>query len=194
MHALLANRGQVFAFQLLADSAAKKTAPLRAITMHEPTYKRDEHSRICDMTLWRARGADGARVVTVGADGNISVAALQGTAEEPGGLLEDAWHATTRGSGPSAAHAYAPAHAVAVADGAAVAFTASQNEPFGYVWDLGSSKKSAAGKMHCKTPRLASGTPSKVWVMCAAASASGLFAYSNSNNGDDATLKIVVPC
>ena len=47
----------------------------------------------------------------------------------------------------------------------------------------------------CTTPRLASGNPNKVAVMCIAASssASGIFAYSNSNNGDDATLKMLVP-
>ena len=46
------------------------------------------------------------------------------------------------------------------------------------------------------TPRLASGNPNKVTIMCLAASSrtSGLFAYSNSNNGDDATLKMLVPC
>ena len=102
------------------------------------------------------------------------------------------WHCTARGSGPSAQYAYTSAWSVAVSDAYGVALTGSR-ENVVHLWDLRSKKLSPAGKLLCVSPRLASGAPSKVSLMRVAAAGSGLFAYSNSNNGDDATLKVIVP-
>lgn len=173
---------------------AGATAPARSVRMHEPLKKSDKDARVCDLAVWRD-GPRGAKMVTVGSDGKLAVCALDdGARLATHAHADDAWHATSSGSGPSKQYRHAAAHNVVVDGDAGVAFTASQFEPVGHLFDLRSKKSSAKGKELCATPKLAGGAPSKVSIMCAAASAAtGLFAYSNSNNGDDATLKFVVP-
>ena len=134
-------------------------------------------------------------MVTVGSDGYLSVCALDdGTNLAEHRFVDDQWHATSSGSGPSKQYRYAAAHRVTVDANAGVALTGSQFEPVAHLWDLRSTKSSAKGKLLCSTPKLATGAPRKVTIMCTAASSTtGLFAYSNSNDADDATLKFVVP-
>ena len=74
-----------------------------------------------------------------------------------------------------------------------VAFSGGQCEPFGHLWDLSCGKVSPQSKLLAKTPKFASGSVHKVNLMCAGFSSSGLLALSNSNNAEDATLKIVRP-
>jgi len=74
-----------------------------------------------------------------------------------------------------------------------VAFTGGQAEPVGHIWDLTCAKVSPQSKLVTKTPKFASGSAHKVNLMCAGFSPSGLLALSNSNNTEDATLKIVRP-
>lgn len=172
------------------------TRPLCSVTMHTPLKKSDRDAVVFDIALWHD-GARGCKMVTVGGDGYLSVAALDdGTVcARRSSYPDEQWHATASGSGPSKQYRHAPAHHIAVSDALGIAITGSQFESVAHFWDLRSTKSSAKGKQVGTTPRLASGNPNKVDIMCLAASssASGIFAYSNSNNGDDATLKMLVP-
>lgn len=174
------------------------TKPVRSVTMHTPLKKSDRDATVFDIALWHD-GARGCKMVTVGGDGYLSVAALDDgstVSAHRSSYPDEQWHATASGSGPSKQYRHAPAHRLAVSDALGMAVTGSQHESVAHLWDLRSSKSSAKGKQVGTTPRLASGNPNKVTIMCLAASSrtSGLFAYSNSNNGDDATLKMLVPC
>lgn len=189
--ALCGRNGEVHVVPL--DSGADK--PVRSVTMHTPLKKSDRDAAVFGLALWRD-GAAGCKMVSVGSDSMVSVAALDdGTARvHRSNYPDEQWHATASGSGPSKQYRFAAAHHLAVSDSLGLAVTGSQRESVAHVWDLRSTKTSAKGKEACTTPRLAGGNPNKVNIMClAAASASGLFAYSNSNNGDDATLKLIVP-
>ena len=191
--ALCARNGVVHVVPL--DDATSK--PVRSIMMHTPLKKSDRDATVFDLALWRD-GVAGCKMLTVGSDGNLSVAALDdGTAlVHHSSYPDEQWHATASGSGPSKQYRFAPVHCLAVSDSLGIAVTGSQFESVAHFWDLRSTKTSAKGKEICATSRLASGNPNKVNIMCVAASssASGIFAYSNSNNGDDATLKMLVPC
>ena len=172
------------------------TRPLRTVTMHAPLKKSDRDAVVFDIALWHD-GARGCKMVTVGGDGYLSMAALDDGTERVhhSSRPDEQWHATASGSGPSKQYRHAPAHCIAASDSLGIAVTGSQAESVAHLWDLRSTKSSAKGKQVCTTPRLASGNPNKVSIMCLAASsgASGIFAYSNSNNGEDATLKMLVP-
>jgi hypothetical protein len=192
--ALLSSSGSVFMAPMEGGKAG--SAPVREIHLHEPMRRSDKDAWIGDMTLYRPSEGGGCRLVTVGSDGDISVTTLDdGTARvgsKSYGIADEKWHATARGSGCSAQYAYAPAFHVAVSNKYGVALTGSR-ESVVHLWDLRSKKTSPAGKLLSVSPRLASGTPSKINLMCVAASDSGLFAYSNSNDDDDASLKVIVP-
>ncbi len=88
---------------------------------------------------------------------------------------------------------YAPAFNINVHSERGVAFAGGQCEPFGFFWDLKSTKSSPQGRLLTKTPRFASGNPNKVTLMVSAFSKSGLLAFSNSNNDEDHVLKIFRP-
>lgn len=191
-YALCARDGEVHMIPL-TDGA---TRPVRSVTMHTPLKKSDRDATVFDIALWHD-GARGCKMVTVGGDGLLSVASLDDGAAcvHRSRYPDEQWHATASGSGPSKQYRHAPAHRLAVSDALGIAVSGSQFESVAHLWDLRSTKSSAKGKQIGSTPRLASGNPNKCNVMCLAASsgASGIFAYSNSNNGDDATLKMLVP-
>lgn len=192
--ALLSSRGAVFVAPFEGTKAG--TAPVRVLELHEPMRRSDKDAWVGGMCLFRPSEGGGCQLVTVGSEGNISVTALDDGAARVGRSYQysadDAWHATARGSGCSVQYAYAPAFHVAVSNKYGVALTGSR-ESVVHLWDLRSKKSSPAGKLLSTSPRLASGTASKINLMCVAASESGLFGYSNSNNDDDATLKVIVP-
>jgi hypothetical protein len=191
--ALCGRDGEVHVIALESDAAK----PARSVTMHTPLKKTDRDAHVFGLALWRD-GAAGCKMVTVGSDGTVAVAALDdGTAlVRPSNYPDEQWHATASGSGPSKQYRFAAAHHLAVSDSLGLAVTGSQWESVAHVWDLRSTKTSAKGKQVCTTPRLAAGNPNKVKIMCLAASSSAscLFAQSNSNNDDDATLKLIAPC
>ena len=165
----------------------------RYIEMHTPMRKSDTTAYVADMAVWRKpNGA--TSLVTVGSDGNIAVAELHDgkeefAKEEP----DDSWRCTMRGSGGSKGYPYAPAFNINVHSERGVAFTGGQCEPFGFFWDLNSTKSSPQGRLLTKTPRFASGNPNKVHLMVSVFSKSGLLTFSNSNNDEDHVLKIFRP-
>jgi hypothetical protein len=191
-YALCGRIGEVH--MILLDEEAPRL--VRSVTMHMPLKKSDRDATVFDIALWQD-GERGCNMVTVGGDGQLSVAALDDgiACVHRSRSPDEQWPATASGSGPSKQYRYAAAHRLAVSDTLGIAVTGSQFESVAHLWDLRSTKSSAKGKQIGTTPRIASGNPNRANIMCLAASsgASGIFAYSNSNNGDDATLKMLVP-
>ena len=196
-----------------AAAAASATAPpppppaaasvecLRAITMHGPMRKADKEGYVSRVVLWTHPTSRALLALTLGSDAELAVATLHdGTALLPSEGSdqhgpERAWHATSNGSGGSKAYAYARPQFLAACPGLGVALTGSQSESVMHVWDVLTPKSSPAGKLLSKTPKLADTCrPGRALLMNVAFAPSGrVLAYSNSNDADDATLKLVWP-
>lgn len=175
---------------------------VRTVTMHNPIRKADEEGWVSGLALWEHPASGALLALTVGSDAELAVATLHdGSALLPsqGGDPygpERSWHCTSNGSGGSKGYPYAPAQFVAAAPGVGVAFTGSQFEPVAHLWDVLTPKASPTGKLLVKTPKLADYCrgPGKVLLMtCAFAPSGRVLAYTNSNDADDATLKLVWP-
>jgi hypothetical protein len=189
VHALLGSRGRVLLVPLLAGGALRVA---RKLTMHSPMRKSDTNAAVHAIDVFRRE--DGAvSLVTVGSDGDIALAALHDGEElcSDDAWAEQSWHATRRGSGCSKQYCYAPATLLSVHSPSGVAFTGSWNENCAHVYDLESAKATPAAKLLGTLPKLAEGR--RVSVFLAKFAPSGLLAYGNSNDRDDATLVLVRP-
>lgn len=171
---------------------------IRSIEMHNPMRKSDKEAWVAKVALWTHPTTGAVSAVSVGCDGDCAVAILHDGKRvvSEGGYKERSWHCTSNGSGGSKGYPYAPAHVVAACPGVGVAFTGTQFEPVGHLWDILTDKVSPAGKLLTKTPKLAQYMrgPGKVQIMtCAFAPSGRVLAYVNSNDADDDTLKLVWP-
>lgn len=199
-------------------SSAQPLTVQRIIHMHEPMRKSDSDAVVRRIAVWYHAAGDGVRaeggakkaagkaagsaevqaasVVTVGSDGNIAVAVLHdGTSARTDTGCDRSWHATSNGSGGSKGYPYAPCTLLGLHQ-SGVAFTGTWVEPYGHFWDLTSPKTSPAGKLLCKTGKLANHCRPGLGhsdVMTATMLPSGVVACTNSNDMDDPTLKLVVP-
>ncbi|KAK3265271.1 hypothetical protein CYMTET_26031 [Cymbomonas tetramitiformis] len=133
---------------------------------------------VLGMAVWQSsEGGTHDKLVTAGDDGRLAVTELSGEGTEP----LRSWRATSTNR--------TPCRNLAVHSASGVAFTTSTpGDNCGYFWDLESGER-----VKKVAPMGRSLRDHRFTVMCTAFTASGILAYTNSNDCDEAVLSLLVP-